>query len=162
MKALRAFLHFLAKMGLTLRGDPPRKIDLTDRAWGLRVDGFVLSVREITSKDPDQLAAVSVVMKNDGTERVPFTIPGWMFFYPVTITAPLTAYGRSMLRPEHLRPAHSKQRIEIVLGPGDATETDIPVASIYELKRRAVYPLSVSCTLPGGAELRSNEIQLTA
>ena len=157
MKILEAILKFLAKMGLTLRGDPPRTIDMTDRAWGPAINGFSLSVRAISQIDPDQIAAVSVVMKNSGNEKVPFTIPGWMAFYSVRIEAPLTAYGRSLLRPGQRR-----ETLEIVLGPGDATATDIPVASIYNLNRRSIYSVSVTCTLPGGEELTSNEIRLSA
>ena len=157
MSAFVDFIDFLGKMGLILRGDPPRSIDMTDRVWGDPVEYFALSVREIRKEDPDQLAAVSVVMKNNGNENIPFTIPGWMFFYSVKVAAPLSAYGTNLLKPER-----SNERLQISLGPGDATETDVPVGTLYALRKQTDYTVSVSCTLPNGSELRSNQIRLRA
>ena len=54
----------MGKMGLTLRGDPPRKIVVTGREWGAAVDGVAISIREIPRDEPEQLASVSAVMKN--------------------------------------------------------------------------------------------------
>ncbi len=157
MSAVVRFIDFLGKMGLILRGDPPRTINMTDRVWGMAVQGFALSLREIPRDDAEQLASVSVVMKNNGNETQAFVIPGWMHFYAVQIVAAQTPYGRSLLRPER-----SKERLEISVGPGDATETDIPVGSFYELKAKTEYAVSVTCALPDGTGLRSNEIRLKA
>jgi hypothetical protein len=146
-------LDFLGKMGLTLKGDPPRKIPVAGREWGEPVEGICLSLQEIPNEDPDQLPAISLVMKNTGSETRPLTIPGWMSFYSVETTAPLSAFGSRLLRPETRR-----EKLEIVLKPGDATSTDIPVGSMFEMKPKGSYPVQVSCTLPDGAEVRSNAI----
>ena len=39
------FYNFLANMGLVLRDDPPKVIDMTGREWGEVVDGLALSIR---------------------------------------------------------------------------------------------------------------------
>jgi hypothetical protein len=147
------FLNFMGKMGLTLRGDPPRKINVEGRVWGEEAGGVVLSIREIANSDPAQLPAISVVMKNVGSATRKLTIPGWMFFYQVETPQPLTAFGRQLLMPERRR-----ERLEISLGPGDATETDVPVAQLYEMRARGEYQLRVSCTLEDGVVVRSNQI----
>ena len=157
MSAVVRVIDLLGMLGLILRGDPPRTIDMTDRVWGAAVQGFALSLREIPRDDSEQLAAVSAVMKNTGNETLNFVFPGWMHFYAVQIAASQTPYGRSLLRPER-----SKERLEISVGPGDATETDIPVGSFYELKAKTEYVVSVTCALPDGTALRSNEIRLKA
>jgi hypothetical protein len=150
------FVNFLAKMGLIVRADPPRHIATEGLEWGDAADGMMLSIREIPSEDPDQLAAIAVVMKNAGAKTWNLTIPGWMFFFHVETTAPLSAFGRQLLRPEN-----QKEKMDIVVGPGDATQTDIPVGSMYEI-RRGEYPVEVNCTLPDGVTLRSNRIVIRA
>jgi hypothetical protein len=149
------FLDFLAKMGLTLRGDPPRKIQVEGREWGPEVDGILLSVREITSDEPDQLPSISVVMKNVSSTRRDLTIPGWMYFYAVETAAPLSAFGTQLFKPERRR-----EKVEIAMNPGDATETDVPVGSLYDMRARGDYPVRVSCTLPNGAVVWSNRIAI--
>ena len=143
----------MGRMGLTLRGDPPRKIDMTGRIWGAPVNGIALSIREIAREDPEQLASVSAVMKNSGEKQIPLVIPGWLHFFKIHIEAPATRYGRALLRPER-----QTERLEITLGPGDATETDLPVGSLYELRRGKEYKVRVSCLLPGDLVLESNEL----
>jgi hypothetical protein len=150
-----SFVDFLAKMGLILRGDPPRSIDVTGRLWGHPVGGLVLSVREIPRDEPDQLPSISVVMKNAGSAPVSLVVPGWLFFYTIEVEAPLAAYGKALLNPER-----KKERLAITLGPGDATETDLPAGSVYEMRAGAEYRVSVSCRLPDGSVLRSNEIPI--
>ena len=147
------FMDFLAKMGLTLRADPPRKIHVEGREWGPEVDGILLSIREIRTDDPDQLRSISVIMKNAGSTRRDLTIPGWMHFYAVETPARLSAFGSQLLKPERRR-----ENIEITMNPGDATETDVPVGSLYNMGARGDYPVQVSCTLPNGASVRSNRI----
>jgi hypothetical protein len=140
-------------MGLILRGDPPRSIDLDGRTWGEPVDGVALSIREIKREDPAELPAVSAVMRNSGARTFPLVIPGWVHFYRMEIDAPMTAYGRALTRP-----GKQGERVEISLGPGDATETDLPLGTVYELRKGTAYRVAVSCEFPGGAVLRSNEV----
>ena len=145
----------MGKMGLTLRGDPPRTIDVTNREWGEPVDGVVLSIRESLREDPEELVSVSAVMKNGGEKQIPLSVPGWLYFYQIEIDAPATPYGASLLRPKH-----RQEPLQINLGPGDATETDLPIGSIFSLQRRKEYKLRVSCRLPGDTVLRSNELTI--
>src|SRR5207248_630325 len=88
VSAVRGFLNFMGKMGLAARADPPKAIDMTGREWGEPVDGLVLSVRQVKKEDPDQLAAVSVVLKNESAARKAFTVPGLLFFYKLQVISP--------------------------------------------------------------------------
>jgi hypothetical protein len=154
INAFRRFVTFLAKMGLIVRDDSPRVIDMTGREWGEPADGLALSIREGKKDDPGQLPVLSVVMRNAGPERKALTIPGWLFFYEITVSnAQPTAYGRELMKPER-----RTERIELTLGPGDATETDLPIGLLYEMRARGTYRVRVSCHLPDGVTLRSNEI----
>jgi hypothetical protein len=139
------FYNFLANMGLVLRDDPPKVIDLTGREWGEPVGGLVLSVRE-------QVAGISVVMKNLGTDPRTLTVPPWIFFYKIE-GQELTPYGRQLMNPDHKR-----QLVEVKLSPGEAIETDLPITKIYNLRDK----LRVSCRLEDGTLLRSNEITIQA
>jgi hypothetical protein len=47
----------------------------------------------------------------------------------------------------------------VKLGPGDAQETDLPVAALYEMREGGPFRVVISCMLPDGL-LRSNEIAL--
>jgi hypothetical protein len=147
------FMDFVGKMGLTLKADPPRTIPVEGREWGEEVEGIRLSLQETPLEDSDQLPAVSVVMKNAGMESRSLTIPGWMFFYTVETTAPLSAFGRQLLKPENRR-----EQLRIVMQPGDATATDVPVGSMYDMQPKGSYPVQVTCQLPDGARVRSNSI----
>jgi hypothetical protein len=146
-------LDFLASMGLTVRGDPPRQIEVEGREWGEPAGGVSLSIREVPRTDADQLASLSVVMKNGGERVWPIQSPGWMCFYRVETDRPVTAFGQQLLMPQH-----QVEHVNISLGPGDATETDVPVAQIYDMRRGGAYPVRVACTLPDGAVVRSNQI----
>jgi hypothetical protein len=156
---LARFYNLLANMGLVLRDDPPKVIDMAGREWGETVDGMALSVREIPGEDPQQNAVLSVVMKNCSTEEKTFTIPGWLFFYEIQVaraggaSVPLTAYARELLKPER-----KTERIAITLGAGDARETDLPLGALFDLRARGDYRVRVSCKLPDGAVLVSNLI----
>jgi hypothetical protein len=151
--------NFLANMGLVVRDDPPKVIDMTGREWGEAVDGCALSVREIRKDDPAQLATISVVMKNDGSATKTLTVPGWLYFYAIEVIGPdgtrvgLTPYGSQLLKPERKPPTMS-----VKLGPGDAIETDLPLATLYNMRQPGPYRVRVSCQLPDGAVLTSNEI----
>jgi hypothetical protein len=144
------FYNFLANMGLVLRDDPPKVIDLTGREWGEPAAGLVLSIRELRREDPGQLAGISVVMKNLGTDPRTLTVPPWIFFYKLE-GLDLTPYGRQLMNPDHKR-----QLVEVKLGRGEAIETDLPIAKIYTLRDK----LRVTCQLPEGTVVRSNEITI--
>ena len=88
MSVFRRFFDFLAGLGLIVRDDPPKVVDLTVRAWGAAVDGLALSIREVPHEDPDAQATVSVVLRNVGPAPRSLTVPGWLFFYQFEITGP--------------------------------------------------------------------------
>jgi hypothetical protein len=54
----------------------------------------------------------------------------------------------------------SHDRIDIKLGPGDATEASIPLTTLYDLKPGRSYPVSVTSTLTDGVILRSNTVSV--
>jgi hypothetical protein len=146
------FYNFLANMGLVIRDDPPKVIDMTGREWGESADGLALSVRELKREDPLQVAGISVVMKNGGTAAKTLTIPPWIFFYQIE-GLELTPYGHQLMSPER-----RGKNIHVTLGPGDAIETDLPIARIYDMRNSGAYQTRVSCRLPDQTPLRSNEI----
>lgn len=148
------FYNFLAKMGLVLRDDPPKAIDMTGREWGEPAGGLALSVRELNREDPGRVAGISVVMKNGGIDSKTLTVPPWTFYYQIAGLA-LTPYGGQLISPER-----KAKDVEVVLGPGDAIETDIPIATIYEMRAAGNYPVQVSCRLADGSVLRSNTIEI--
>jgi hypothetical protein len=148
------FYNFLAKMGLVLRDDPAKVIDMTGREWGEAADGLVLSIRELRREDAGQVAGISVVMKNEGAHTRTLTIPPWIFFYRIE-GLELTPYGRQLTSADR-----KGKNIEVTLDPGAAVETDLPVATIYNLRATGNHKLQVSCQLPGQTVLRSNEITI--
>jgi hypothetical protein len=150
------FYNFLANMGLVLRDDPPKVIDMTGREWGAAVAELALSIRELKREDPRQVAGISVVMKNEGTRPRAFNVPPWIFFYEIE-GLELTPYGRQLMSPDR-----KGRNVEISLGPGDAIETDLPVATIYNLRAPGDYKVRVTCRLPDQTVLRSNEIPIRA
>jgi len=141
-------------MGLVLRDDPLKVIDMTGREWGEVAGGLALSIRELEREDPGQVAGISVVMKNDGTQPRTFNVPPLIFFYAIE-GLELTPYGRRLMNPDR-----KEKNIEMTLGPGDAIETDLPLATIYNLRAAGDYTVQVSCRLPDQTELRSNEITI--
>jgi hypothetical protein len=145
---IRKTLDFLAKMGLTVRDDPPKVIDVGARVWGEVVDDFALSIEQI----PDSL---SVVLRNIGASPRTLAIPGWLAFFKIEIGAPLTPFGRELLKPER-----QTERINRTVGPGELVETQIPIGSLFVLKQAAAYRTQVSCTLPDGQALLSNTISI--
>ena len=83
---IRVF-NFLANMGLVLRDDPPKVIDMTGREWGAAIDGVALSIRTMPRDSPHDPAVLAVVIRNNGTAEKSFTAtPGWMFFYHAEVT----------------------------------------------------------------------------
>jgi hypothetical protein len=146
------FYNFLAKMGLVLRDDAPKVIDLAGREWGEPAGGLMLSIRELKREDPGQVAGISVVMKNLGTDPRTLTVPPWIFFYQVE-GQELTPYGRQLMNPDHKR-----QLVEVKLGSGEPIETELPIAKIYNLRAR----FRVTCQMPDDTVLSSNEITIQA
>jgi hypothetical protein len=146
------FYNFLANMGLVLRDDPPKIIDITGREWGDTVDGLALSVRELKREEPGQVAGISVVMKNVGTDPKTLDVPPWIFYYEIE-GLELTPYGRQSMNQDR-----KGKNIEVTLHPGDAIETDLPIATIYKMRAAGDYKVRVSCRLADGPVLRSNEI----
>jgi hypothetical protein len=89
-------------------------------------------------------------MRNQGTDARTLSVPPLIFFYKFE-GQELTPYGRQLMNPDH------KQRlVEVKLGPGEAIETDLPIAKIYNLRDK----LRVSCQLPDDTVLSSNEITI--
>lgn len=142
-------------MGLVIRDDPPKVIDMSGREWGEPVDGLALSIRELEREDPRQVAGISVVMKNGGSIPKRLYVPPWIFFYELE-GLELTPYGRQLMDPNR-----KAKPTEVSLGAGDAIETDLPIATIYNMRAAGDYKLRVSCRLPDQSVLRSNEIVIT-
>ncbi len=149
-------------MGLIVRDDPPKVVDLSVREWGAPTEGLALSIREVPHADPDAQAAVSVVLRNVGTATKSLTIPGWLFFYrfevrdnsePGGTPAALSPFGRELLKP-----SRRTERLEIALAPGEATETQIPIGSLFNMPGKGRNRVRVSCEPAGGVVLQSNEI----
>lgn len=149
----------MAKMGLSVRDDPPKVVDLTIRGWGETQAGLALSTLEIPQEDVDALPRISVVIRNVSHEPKSFTVPGWLFFYRVEVIladgsrAPLSPFGRELLKPER-----RTERIQVSLGPGEFREIEIPIGSIFNLPARGRYVVRVSCEPSGNVTLTSNEI----
>ena len=141
----KRIVNLLAGMGLLLHDDPPKVIDLEGRAWGPPGGGLALSIR---CRPP----ILSVVLRNISTAPISLAIPGWLFFYDIHISAPLSPYGQALLKPEH-----RTDKINVTLKPGEATETEIPLQLLF------INPqgqrVRVGCVLPEGLRLESNEVQ---
>ncbi len=148
------FYNFLAKMGLVIHDDPPKVIDLTGRAWGETVDGLTLSVRELPREDSEAVAGISVVLRNIGNAPQTLSIPSWIRYYLIA-GLELSPYGRQLMT------GGPKAGVgEITLPPGEAVETDLPIAKIYDLRKPGDYRIQVSCTPANGAVLKSNAIEI--
>jgi hypothetical protein len=153
---IRRFLTFLAKMGLSVRDDPKKEVDIAGRAWGAPVDGLALSILHTPNERSDGLATVSVAIHNRGAAPLRLTTRGWLYFFQVSVVgggtaAELTPYGRELMKPER-QPA---PRV-VVLAPGEAVEADIPIGSIYRMLT-GTYRVRASCEARGG-RVESNEI----
>jgi hypothetical protein len=150
----------MAKMGLTVRDDPRKVVDIAGRTWGQPVEGLALSVILKPREDTDELPTIVVAILNQTNEIRRFTIRGWLNFFQVSVNgadgaaAPLTPYGRELFKPER-QAAPS----EVVLAPGEATEADIPIGSIFHL-RKGQYCVQATSEAPAGGQIASNEIQI--
>jgi hypothetical protein len=146
------FYDLLANLGLVIRDDPPKVIDMTGREWGNPVGELSLSIREIKRQEPRQVAGISVVMKNGGTHPKTLDVPPWIFYYEIE-GLELTPYGRQSMNPER-----KGKSIEVTLPSGGVIETELPIATIYKMQAAGDYKVQVSCRLPDGSMLHSNEI----
>ena len=150
LRQIKKALDFLARMGLSVRDDPKRVIDPAARVWGDPVDGFALSIDPM----PDGL---SVVIRNIGTSPRTLVVPGWLSFFRIEMEAPLTPFGRELLKPER-----QTERVTVTLAPGELAETQIPLGALFALREKASYKVRVSCTLPDGNTAFSNFATITA
>jgi hypothetical protein len=161
--AFLRFYNFLANLGLVLRDDPPKVVDLTGREWGATVNGLALSIRQIPKHDPEEQAVLSVVIRNVGRDRKTFIVPGWLFFYEVEIIAQdgaevsRTFYGDKLLTTER-----KTERLEVSLDASEARETDLPLGALYAMRRGDSYRVLVRCKQDGGTAVTSNELIVRA
>jgi hypothetical protein len=159
INAIRRFLTFLAKMGLSVRDDPKKQVDVAGRTWGAPVNGLALSLLVKPKEDADELATVSAAIHNRSAESQRMTTPGWLHFFRLSVLGPdglaaaLTAYGNELLKPNR-QPALR----EVILAPGEAVEADIPIGSIYQM-RNGPYRVQTSGEVPGGRAV-SNEVRI--
>jgi hypothetical protein len=152
-KGFTRFFDFMANLGLFIRDDPPKVIDMTGREFGPAVNGLELSIRELPKEEPGVHAVLSVVIRNRETEKKTFSIPGWLFFYEIQIDAPMSGYGNQVLKPER-----KTERFEVTLAPHEARETDVPLGLLYDLRAGGDYRMRVSARVADGAVVTSNEI----
>lgn len=156
---IRGALDWLAKLGLTVRDDAPKTIDLANREWGPPAAGLALSIREIPKEDPAQLPAISAVLRNVSSARAHLDIPAWLVFYRIDVTGPYgqrasqTPFGTELLKPER-----HPRGVSMDLDPGQAIETEIPIGSIFNMRSPGDYNVKVSAPLPANGVLQSNEI----
>ena len=154
---VRGTLDWFAKLGLTVRDDAPKTVDIAGRKWGEPVGGLTLSIQQIRKEDPAQLPAISAAVRNVSSELRRLELPGWLVFYSVQITGPngehagLTAFGRELLKPER-----HQRRTVLDLASGQAVETDIPIASIYDMRAAGEYRVQISAKVPEGGVAVSN------
>ena len=156
---IRGALDWFAKLGLTVRDDAPKTVDIEGREWGEPVGGFALSIQQIRKEDPEQLPAISAAIRNVSAERRRLEIPGWLAFYSFEITDPAggpvrpTPFGRELLKPER-----HHGRIVLYLARGQAVETDVPIGSIFDMRARGEYSVRVSASFPEGGLASSNRV----
>lgn len=143
------FYNFLANMGLVLRDDPPRVIDVTGREWGDVVDGLVLSIRELPRDDERRVTGISVVVRNTAPEAR--TLDGPLAARYRVEGAGLSAYGQKLAAASP--PANP---VSVVVAAGGAIETELPIATTHELRARGEYRLRVALE----PRLRSNELTI--
>jgi hypothetical protein len=153
----------MAKMGLGVKDDPKKVVDIAGRTWGEPAHDLALSVLLKPKEDPDELPAISVAIQNRNAVAQRLTTHGWLDFYRVSVTDPagaaaaMTPYGRELLKPER------RQTLpDITLSPGEAIEADIPIGSIFQMRKRQQYAVQVSCEAPGGSRVTSNQISVQA
>jgi hypothetical protein len=156
MKSLSKFFDTLANMGIWIRlndsrTEPP---DEQGRLWGQPVNGFVVSI-EAASLD-----ALSILLKNVGTEDRKLSIPGWMSFYKIQIwtpfneVAPMKSFGLETIHsPANLAP------VERVFPAGKFLAADVPLSPLFDLRARGIWRILVTCEIDG-ATVTSNELKI--
>lgn len=151
---IRGLFDFLAKMGLTVRDDPPKVIQLEGREWGPEVDGLVLSIR-------GNRESISAVLRNVSTSDRTLRVPDFASWYRLRVTdadgqaAPQTPFGKELVRPGRTAAVRPLQ-----LTAGEAVEAEIPVASIFRLSAGSAFEAQASCEVRPGVTLESNRVRL--
>jgi hypothetical protein len=153
----------MARMGLAMRDDPPKTIDVSARAWGPSRDGFALSLDTVPLREDASVTSnLSVVLRNEGAVERKLSLPGWLFLYRVKITGPeggdvpLSAFGREMLNTER-----GKERFDRTFPPEGMMDAQIPLGSLFDMRVPGEYRVEVSCEVAGVGELRSNPVTIT-
>jgi hypothetical protein len=154
-------LEYLARMGLSMRDDPPKVIDPAGRTWGRCVDGLALSIEPVNLREDARARSnISVVLRNTACEPRSLTVPGWLNFYRLHIrdangnAATLSPFGA-----ERLDSKHHHRVFRVTLAPDQISETQLPIASIFQLRPGVRYRAKVSCK-PDNHMLESNEIEI--
>ena len=148
-------------MGLSVRDDPPKIIDLSLYTFGEPREGLALAVRQIPRADPDALSTVSVVIRNISDQPKSFVTPGWLAFYRLNVQLPdgtpvaPTPFGRALSNP-----ARQQESLRATLAPGAFNETEIPLGSLFNMRPRAVYAVQARCQPLDGVTVESNRIDL--
>jgi hypothetical protein len=153
----------MARMGLAMRDDPPKTINVASRAWGPSRGGFALSLESAPLREDASVTSnLSVVLRNEMEVARTLSLPGWLFLYRVELTGPdgnpasLSAFGREMLSPER-----ATERFERTFPPEGVMEAQIPLGSLFDLRAAGDYGAAVSCQVPDIGELRSNPVTIT-
>jgi hypothetical protein len=148
-------------MGLTVRDDPKKVVDVAGRKWGEVVEDLALSVLLSARKHDDEPASVAVAIHNRSPYVQRLATRGWLQYFRVRVVnaegarVAMTPYGRELMKPERLPPLS-----EVVLAPGEALEADIPIGLLFGMER-GEFRVQASCEAPGGGTVVSNEIRVT-
>jgi len=144
----KAVYHWMALLGLAMKDDEPIEKRDPDRQWGPQTDGLMLSAKAKGQR-------LSVVIKNAGAREIREKIPGWLFFYQLTISGspPCTNFGKQALDPKR-----AERQTDLVLTPQKSIEAEIPVDSLYALGRNS-HRVTASCVI-AGTRLVSNEVTI--
>jgi hypothetical protein len=150
-KTIEKILDVMANLGLALRDTRREKVTNDQRQWGPEVEGFVLSIHLV-----EPMPTLSVALKNTTPVERRAVLPPWLLYYKVSINALPTPFGRQVLSgAQNLPPT------EVVFPPGQPVITEIPIATLYDMRAPGEYKVSVSCPVPGSqAILTSNEISV--
>lgn len=145
-------------MGLSVRDDPKKVVDVSGREWGEAVNGMALSVLLSERRHDDEPPSVSVAIHNRSAQVQPLMTRGWLDYFRVSVfnaqgsAVAMTSYGRERMKPERL-PAPAA----VTLAPGEAVEADIPIGLLFEM-RRGEFRVQATCEAPGGGTIASNQI----
>jgi hypothetical protein len=155
---IRRFFDFLAKMGLSVKDDPPKVVDVSARAWGEIRDGLSISICPVGDRNPEALPDVSVVLRNVSSDSKRLSIPDWALFYRFEVSepdgtqVPTSPFGLALL--SEPRPKLK----EVLLAPGEVVEAQIPIGSLFSMRGKRSYKVHASCQPDAEHPLTSNEI----